>query len=80
MLQGATVLCGGERVVLSDPELREGYFLSPCVLSDVTDEMEVAREEIFGSVVCLFPFCTEEEVIRRANNTQFGLAGGVFTQ
>ena len=74
------MLCGGEQVSQSDPELRDGYFLSPCVLSDVTDDMEVAREEIFGSVACLFPFSTEEEVVRRANDTQFGLAGGVFTQ
>jgi len=74
------VLCGGERVIQSDAELREGYFLSPCILTDLTDDMEVAREEIFGSVACLFPFSTEEEVIRRANDTQFGLAGGVFTR
>ena len=74
------MLCGGEQVPQSDPELRDGFFLSPCVLSDVTDDMEVAREEIFGSVACLFPFSTEEEVVRRANDTQFGLAGGVFTQ
>jgi len=78
--QGATVLCGGNRVSLPDPDLRGGYFLSPCVLSDVRDDMQVAREEIFGSVACLFPFATEEEVIRRANDTPFGLAGGVFTQ
>lgn len=77
---GARVMCGGERVIQSDAELRDGYFLSPCILTDVTDDMEVAREEIFGSVACLFPFSTEEEVIRRANDTPFGLAGGVFTQ
>jgi len=74
------VLCGGERVIQSDPELQAGYYLSPCILTDVTDDMEVAREEIFGSVACLFPFSTEDEVIRRANDTPFGLAGGVFTR
>ena len=74
------MLCGGERVMQSDPELRDGYFLSPCILADVTDDMEAAREEIFGSVACLFPFSSEEEVIQRANDTPFGLAGGVFTR
>jgi len=73
-------MCGGERVTLSDPEFQDGYFLSPCVLTNVTDDMQVAREEVFGSVACLFPFSTEEEVLRRANDTPFGLAGGVFTQ
>ena len=80
MEQGARVLCGGERVTQSEPELQGGYFLSPCILTDVTDDMQVAREEIFGSVASLFSFSTEEEVIRRANDTPFGLAGGVFTQ
>ena len=74
------MLCGGDRVVPADPELRDGYYLSPCILTDVTDDMEVAREEIFGAVACLFPFTSEDEVIRRANNTPFGLAGGVFTR
>ena len=74
------MLCGGERVIPSDSELQGGYFLSPCVLSDVTDDMEIAREEVFGSVACLFPFSTEQEVIQRANNTTFGLAGGIFTR
>ena len=42
--------------------------------------MRVAREEVFGPVACLFPFDTEEEVVTRANDTEFGLAGGVFTR
>jgi len=74
------VLCGGERVILSDPQFRDGYYLSPCILSDVTDDMQIAREEVFGSVACLFSFSTEDEVLRRANDTLFGLAGGVFTK
>ena len=73
-------MCGGERVIQSDPELRAGHYLSPCVLTEVTDDMEVARDEVFGSVACLFQFSTEDEVIARANDTQFGLAGGVFTR
>ena len=67
-------------MIQSDPELHDGYYLSPCILADVTDDMEVAREEIFGAVACLFPFDTEDEVVRRANDTPFGLAGGIFTR
>ena len=78
--QGARVLCGGERISLSDPRLAGGYYLSPCILTDVTDDMPIAREEVFGAVACLFEFSSEDEVIRRANDTDFGLAGGVFTR
>jgi len=78
--QGARVLCGGERVAQADPELAGGYYLSPCVLADVEDHMEIAREEVFGAVACLFKFATEEEVVKRANDTVYGLAGGVFTK
>ena len=45
-----------------------------------TDDMAVSRDEIFGPVMCVYPFDTEEEVIRRANDTNFGLASGVFTK
>lgn len=75
---GVKVECGGERIHLQG-ELANGYYLSPCVITNCTDSMEIAREEVFGSVACVFPFATEEEVIQRANDTRFGLAGGVFT-
>lgn len=71
---GANVVCGGERIPL-EGELSGGYYLSPCVITDCTDDMEVVRDEIFGSVACVLPFDTEEEAIRRANDTPFGLAG-----
>ena len=74
------MLCGGERVTLTSPELAGGHFLSPCVIADVTDDMRVAREEIFGAVASVLEFSDEEEVIDRANDSQFGLAGGVFTR
>ena len=45
-----------------------------------SDDMAVSRDEIFGPVMCVYPFDTEEEVIRRANDTNFGLASGVFTK
>jgi len=74
------VKCGGERVTPSDPSLANGYYLSPCVMVDVRDDMQIAREEVFGAVACLFKFSTEEEVLRRANDSELGLAAGVFTK
>ena len=56
-----------------------GYFVSPTVLSNVTNDMDVARTEIFGPVVAAIPFDTEEEAIAMANDTAFGLAGAVWT-
>ncbi|WP_431908656.1 aldehyde dehydrogenase family protein [Amycolatopsis thermoflava] len=71
--EGAEIIAGGARP--RDP----GYFLEPTVLGGVHDGMTVAREEIFGPVVSLMPFDDEAEVIRRANDTTFGLAAGVWT-
>ncbi|MEL7301887.1 MAG: betaine-aldehyde dehydrogenase [Pseudomonadota bacterium] len=71
--EGATLLTGGKRADLP------GYFLEPTIFTDVTDDMTIAREEIFGPVLSVLDFETEEEVIRRANDTDLGLAGGVFT-
>ncbi|RVE61504.1 hypothetical protein OJAV_G00171600 [Oryzias javanicus] len=78
--EGATVLCGGEPFVPSDPKLRGGYYMSPCVLGDCTDEMTCVKEEIFGPVMSVLSFETEEEVLQRANDTALGLAAGVFTR
>ncbi|KAE8293818.1 Aldehyde dehydrogenase family 9 member A1 [Larimichthys crocea] len=78
--EGAKVLCGGEPFVPSDPKLKGGYFMSPCVLDNCRDDMTCVKEEIFGPVMSVLPFDTEEEVIQRANNTTFGLASGVFTR
>ena len=58
---------------------REGYFIEPTIFADVTDDMTIAREEIFGPVLSVLDFDTEEEAIRRANDTEFGLAASVFT-
>jgi aldehyde dehydrogenase (NAD+) len=76
--EGARALAGGQR--LTDGELADGYFVPPTVLIDVSDEMRVTTEEIFGPVGCLLPFDTVEEVIARANATSYGLAGGVWTR
>jgi acyl-CoA reductase-like NAD-dependent aldehyde dehydrogenase len=56
-----------------------GYFVAPTVLSNVTNQMDVARTEIFGPVVAAIPFDTEEEALTIANDTEFGLAGAVWT-
>jgi acyl-CoA reductase-like NAD-dependent aldehyde dehydrogenase len=63
-----------------DPNLSGGLFISPAVVVDVTDDMQIAREEVFGPVACIFPFDSEDEVVRRANDSELGLAGGVFTK
>nr|XP_040026421.1 4-trimethylaminobutyraldehyde dehydrogenase B [Gasterosteus aculeatus aculeatus]XP_040026422.1 4-trimethylaminobutyraldehyde dehydrogenase B [Gasterosteus aculeatus aculeatus] len=78
--EGATVLCGGEAFVPSDPKLRGGYYMTPCVLGGCTDTMTCVKEEIFGPVMSVLSFETEEEVLRRANDTTMGLAAGVFTR
>jgi len=70
---GAEVVVGG--AAIQDP----GYFLAPTVLSRVNDDMTIAREEIFGPVVSLMPFDDEAEVLRRSNDTTYGLAAGVWT-
>ena len=71
--EGARLVCGGKRVGT------EGFYLEPTVFAEVTDTMTIAREEIFGPVMSVFDFETEEEVITRANDTEFGLSAGVFT-
>lgn len=75
--EGATLLIGGDAPILQGCE--GGAFISPTVFADVTDGMRIAREEIFGPVMCVLDFDTEAEVIARANATPFGLAAGVFT-
>ncbi|WP_411731393.1 aldehyde dehydrogenase [Paeniglutamicibacter sp.] len=74
--EGANVLTGGTRPKLELP----GYFYSPTVLTDVDNSMRVVREEIFGPVAAIMPFDTEEEVLALANDTEYGLAAGVWTK
>jgi aldehyde dehydrogenase (NAD+) len=71
--EGARLVSGGERVG------EVGFFLPPTVFADVTDDMCIAREEIFGPVASILPFDEESEVIARANDTDYGLGGGVWT-
>ncbi len=73
--EGARLICGGNRIADKD-----GFFVEPTAFADVTDDMTIAREEIFGPVMSILDFEDEQEVIARANDTEFGLSGGVFTQ
>lgn len=73
--EGARVLTGGKS---SDGGLG-GYFYEPTILVDVHNDMRVVREEIFGPVLAVMPFDTEEEALRLANDTEYGLAAGVWT-
>ena len=57
-----------------------GYYVSPCIVTNLNDENTIMKEEIFGAVASVVTFDSEQEVIERANNTRFGLAGGVFTK
>ncbi|MEL7274249.1 MAG: betaine-aldehyde dehydrogenase [Pseudomonadota bacterium] len=76
--EGGTLLCGGEPVDLED--FPHGHFIRPAIFENVSDDATIAREEIFGPVLTLFDFAEEEDVITRANDSDFGLAAGVFTQ
>ncbi len=75
--EGARLICGG--IPYNDPELAKGNFVPPTIFADVTPDMTIFQEEIFGPVLCVTPFDTEEEAISLANATKYGLAGAVFT-
>ncbi|MCB0197868.1 MAG: aldehyde dehydrogenase [Anaerolineae bacterium] len=75
--EGATVVTGGKAPTRDD--LTSGYFFEPTIFSDLTNQMQIAREEIFGPVLCAIPFSTEEEAIRIANDTPYGLGAGIWT-
>jgi len=76
--EGARLVTGGSRASL-EPPLDRGHFLQPTIFADVRPEMRIAREEIFGPVVCVSPFSTEEEAVRLANESDFGLGASVWT-
>ena len=76
--EGDRLICGGERI--TDGELAKGCFMRPTLLADVTNDMRVAQEEIFGPVACILKFRDEDEVIRMANDNAYGLGGAVWTR
>ncbi|MGA0064102.1 MAG: aldehyde dehydrogenase family protein [Ilumatobacteraceae bacterium] len=73
--EGAKLLVGGPDV---PPDLTNGYYVQPTVFSEVTGDMTIAREEIFGPVLVIMPYENEEDAVRIANDTVYGLAGGVW--
>jgi len=75
--QGAEVAHGGKAP--EDPDLQDGFFIEPTILTNVDNTMKVAREEIFGPVLSVIPVESEEEVVRQANDTPYGLAAAVWT-
>ncbi|MFP5112522.1 aldehyde dehydrogenase family protein [Bacillaceae bacterium C204] len=72
--EGAQLVAGGDR-----PQ-EQGYFVSPTIFADVRDEMTIAKEEIFGPVISAMPYDDLDELINRANNSEYGLAAGVWTR
>ena len=76
--EGAKIAIGGKKH--ADKELKDGVFIEPTLITEVTNEMTVAREEIFGPVAVVIKFKDEADVIRMANESEYGLGGGVFTQ
>lgn len=74
LAEGARLIAGGTR--LNQP----GYWMPPTIFADVTDDMTIAREEIFGPVMCVLDFDSEDAAVSRANASEFGLSAGVFTR
>lgn len=73
--EGATVLCGG-----GAPAALPGLFVEPTIVTGVRQDMQIAQEEVFGPVLAVFPFRTEDEAVALANGTGFGLAAGIWSQ
>lgn len=76
--EGAELAYGGKSP--EDPDLQDGLFMEPTILTNVNNAMKVAREEVFGPVLSVIPVESEEEVVRQANDTPFGLAAAVWTK
>ena len=77
--EGATVLVGGERPKL-ESDFDGGYFFQPTVFSEVSNSMRVAQEEIFGPVCSVITFRDEEDLLKQANETIYGLSAGIWTR
>ena len=76
--EGARLVTGGEIPEVDGGE--GGFYLRPAVLADARNDMRVAQEEIFGPVACVMPFDTEDEAVRLANETEYGLSGSIWTR
>ncbi len=75
--EGAQLVCGGN--IPTDPALVNGFFVEPTIFTHVENDMRIAQEEVFGPVLSVIPFHSEQEAIRIANDTRYGLAAGVWT-
>ncbi len=75
--EGARLVQGGG--IPDDPKLQQGWYVQPTVFADVRPDMRIAREEIFGPVLCVFSYRDEEELIAMANDSDYGLAGGIWS-
>jgi acyl-CoA reductase-like NAD-dependent aldehyde dehydrogenase len=76
--EGAELVCGGQRP--KTEQLKDGYFIEPTIFTQVDNDMRVAREEIFGPVLSVIPFEGEDDLVRQANDTSYGLAAGIWTR
>ena len=76
---GGNILIGGERKIL-EGELKDGYYVQPTIIEGLSSDCDINQEEIFGPVVSLIPFKTEEEVVEMANSTKYGLSASIFTK
>jgi len=76
--EGATLVCGGRR--LTDGECSRGFYFSPTIFTDVEEHMRIAQEEIFGPILCVLTYDGEDEAVRIANSTIYGLASGVWSE
>jgi len=77
--EGATVLTGGEPPQL-EGDFQKGYFFQPTIFGEVKNKMRVAQEEIFGPVTCAITFEDEDDLIKQANDTLYGLSAGIWTR
>lgn len=77
--EGGKILCGGEIYQPEDNRCKEGYFIAPTIIEGLTYDCRTNQEEIFGPVVTITPFDTEEEVLKMANTTEYGLACTIWT-
>lgn len=71
-------VCGGD--LPQDKDLKDGFYVTPAIFADCDDDMQFVQEEVFGPLMSVMSFKTEDEVLERANSTHFGLSGAVFTQ
>lgn len=76
--EGGNIVCGGEQLHLND--LEEGYYFSPTIVTGIENDSYLCQEEVFGPILVVLPFRNEEDVVKKANDSKYGLTAGVWTQ